>query len=179
MVTLYTKGSTLCEHNMAILLISVNLVVYIIIVQWYKALIGLVSLRSWVQFRQRLLIFFWKSYFHQKVITKMYIVFFLGSHIYYLLPHFSLHRQNRRVWISRETSFTWNSREIFTWISREICFMWISREIVTWISRETRFTWNSCEKFTWLQVKRVLREIHLKDASLFHKSPCCWTSGYL
>ena len=39
------------------------------------------------------------------------------------------HRQNRRVWISRDI-FSWISHEIcFMWISREICFMWISREI--------------------------------------------------
>ena len=72
---------------------------------------------------------------------------------------YMLHRQNCCVWISPETSFTWNSREIFTWISRDIFFKWISHETVTWFSRKTRFTWNSCEIF---HVNCRWNEFHIK-----------------
>ena len=82
---------------------------------------------------------------------------------------FALHRQNRRVWISRESSFTWISRAIFTWIShefhvkfvscefhvklsREFYVKLVSREIhvkyFTWIAGESSFTWNSREIHT-------------------------------
>ena len=77
----------------------------------------------------------------------------------------------KSVWISRETSFTWNSREIFTWnsceihvkfascefhvkLSREFHVKLVSREIhvkyFTWIAGESSFTWNSREICTYI-----------------------------
>ena len=61
------------------------------------------------------------------------------------------------TWISRETSFTWNSRDNFTWNSHETNFTWNSREIHVKISRE-------------FHVKLVSREIHTRRFCL-----CKWT----
>ena len=82
----------------------------------------------------------------------------------FLLTKFTWNIGAYFTWISCETRFTCNSREIFhmnftwnefhvkftwqfhvkfTWNKFHVKFMWNSRENFTWNSRETRFTWNS------------------------------------
>ena len=52
------------------------------------------------------------------------------------------------IWISRETSFTFNLRDSFTWNAHE-----------------TNLTWNSCE----IHMKQISREIHVQFTWIFHE----------
>ena len=82
---------------------------------------------------------------------------------YFLTYIVYIHRQNRRVWISRETSFTgishefhvkFVSSEFHVKLSREFHVKLVSREIhvkyFTWIAGESSFTWNSREIYTYI-----------------------------
>ena len=78
----------------------------------------------------------------------------------FLLTKFTWNIVTYFTWISCETRFTCNSREIyhmnFTWNEVHLKFTWQFHVKFTWNKFHVKFMWNSRETFTWNSHEAIL-----------------------